>query len=117
MLSRDEIFPILLLDVPTAPTNLIRMKSTTNSITIRWGLPKETGNSPIISYLLEADSSANYRTAVNFTEMGKSQEYEYTFRFLKAKVKYNIRVYAFNKIGKGDQAMQIYEAVHYIRKG
>ena len=112
------MFSIVLLDVPSAPTNLIRIKSTNSSITIRWGVPTEAGYRPIITYFLETESSNSSRNGTNQTVIGGgSAKYEHTFGDLQAKTNYTVRVSAYNLVGRGAEAMEIYETIPYTLPG
>ena len=121
MLSRDEVFSIIFLDVPSAPVDLIRTKSTYSSITIRWNAPKDTGNYHIITYFVERESTAdNNRIGTNYTDMdafGGSPAYGHTFHNLQSNTTYMVYVSAYNLAGKGAVARQTYETVPYTRPG
>lgn len=91
------------------------MKSNKNSITIRWGAPNETGNYPIINYFLEAVSPLGSRIQKNYTDLtniGSMNEYKYTFANLTPNTKYKVYVSAYNELGRGSIARQIFETVH-----
>lgn len=117
MLSRDEIFPILVLDTPSAPTNIILTNSTWTSITVAWSEPKDTGNRPIISYFVEMKKPASVRTRKNYTVTDSFKTYQHTFNDLQANTTYTLYVTAYNTLGRGPEAMQAYETFPYIRPG
>ena len=113
MLSSDELFRIIFLDAPSAPTNLTRIKSTANLITITWSAPKETGHHPIKYYLVETGSSTSFDRGKNYTVINGRTKYEHTFRYLKPNTKYSVYVSAYNNLGRGAEATQTYETVTY----
>ena len=114
------MFLIPVLDVPAAPGNLIRQYSNKSSITITWDAPKITGHHRIIDYYIEIESSADFRTAVNYTKrgvIGTSEKFEHRFYHLQANTKYTVHVSAFNLLGRGAAATVKCQTVLYIRKG
>lgn len=111
----DQIRQVLVYHVPSAPVDLIRTKSSENSITVNWGTPRETGNRPIITYFLETETPSGFRNGTNYTALANSIKYEHTFHYLQPKLKYTIRVSAFNLVGRGIEAMQTFETIAYVR--
>ena len=120
MFSRDEVFSFIFLDVPSAPVNLTRTKTTKSSITIRWGAPKNTDNHEIFNFFLEIESPERTCTVVNYTALDNirsHKEYEHTFNYLKHNTKYSVHVSAYNKLGRGARATKTYKTGEYTKPG
>ena len=109
------MLPILLLDIPSAPTNLICLKSTVNSITVSWNKPSDRGNPPTNSYLVEAVKDGSKRRS--YTELDTTNKYQHTFQSLDAKTWYTVRIIAYNAAGRGAEVIKKQQTVPYTRPG
>lgn len=111
------MFSFLFLDPPTVPRNLIRLRSTKSSITVKWERPKDTGSVPFISFALEVGIDKDLYS-VNYSITGSRKElkeYEHTFRHLTANIIYTVRVSAYNTFGKGAAVTKKFKTVIYSR--
>ena len=103
-----------LLDLPSAPRNIILMESTPESIRIAWTAPQQPGVSPITDYFMELRHPNGTTTMTNYTVLNNNLEY--TFSKLFANVKYGIRISAYNAIGMGEQStLEEYTTVYFKR--
>ncbi len=112
-----QLFMILFSDLPTAPLELRRLRSTSTSITVAWKAPAENGNRPINTYYLEIQNTGTFsRNGTNITTVGAFPKLEYTFNYLQPNVLYRVYVSAYNLVGKGVAAEQSYKA-EYVAPG
>ena len=86
-------------------------------ITIKWSPPKETGNHPITKYIIAIEGPEYFSSKTYHADTVPLIQYEHTFSDLKPNTTYKVRVYAFNKLGKGDEATQFYKTVLFRRQG
>jgi hypothetical protein len=47
---------------PTAPLNVLKIASTTNSATVGWSVPSNNGGTPIVGYLIYSDGGSGNGT-------------------------------------------------------
>ena len=86
-------------------------------IRIRWGPPKEAGNTPITYYCLIIKGPGYFSNKTHPTGTVNSAKYEHNFIGLKPNTTYKVSVFAYNKVGKGIEATQSYQTVLYGKPG
>ena len=92
------------LELPSAPLNLIRIKSTNTSITIRWSKPEKNGDNYIGHYWIEKDNPTIRRNGFKHIVAKNLTIYEHTLHNLKPDTKYDVYVSAYTKVGLGPEA-------------
>ena len=90
----------VIIDVPSAPTNLRASKVVADSVTLDWTKPRSDGGSPLTGYVIERrDTTSNYWTRVGSVDQRKTS---YVLTNLRPGTEYQLQVLAENDIGVSD---------------
>ncbi|KIH65419.1 fibronectin type III domain protein [Ancylostoma duodenale] len=101
----QKVFNIVVVDVPSAPTDLCATNVTTSSASLSWNCPKETNGSPITGFIIQRKTvdSVRWRT------VGKTDATTLAFEAgdLFSGEEYLFRVVAVNIVGEGPPSSQV----------
>ena len=85
---------------PTAPQDLVASNVNSNKVTIKWDAPRSDGGKPIRHYVIEKRDVARQA----YSQVGTSQEHEFTVTRLTEGNEYVFQVCAVNEVGVGEPA-------------